>query len=96
MTDMKSHHPEETPIRGTIPNLFGIKDLGENLQEWIVGVTGGQKTEQQVKNPYSSLVIRKSPQTAASVPRGMLKSSRYPWEGFYDVGFRCVVSSPQK
>ena len=68
--------------------------MGENLQEWILGVNGGQKTEKRVKNPYPSLVISKAPQTAASVSSGVLKSSRYPWEGFYDVGFRCVENFP--
>jgi serine/threonine-protein kinase len=96
MKGMVSHHPEETPIRKILPNPFGLKDMGENLQEWIVGVNGGQKPEQRVKNPYSSLVIRKSPKIEASVSSDVLKSSRYPWEGFYDVGFRCVVSIPQK
>jgi serine/threonine-protein kinase len=94
MKSMESHHPEETPIRGTIPNPFGLKDMGESLQEWVIGVNGGQETAPQVKNPYSSLVIRNSPQNETSVSSGALKSSRYPWEGFYDVGFRCVAEIP--
>jgi formylglycine-generating enzyme required for sulfatase activity len=84
----------ETPTQEILPNPFGLKEMGENLQEWVVGVMGGQKPEQRVKNPYSSLVIGKSSQNTASSLSGMMKSSRYPWEGFYDVGFRCVAGIP--
>jgi formylglycine-generating enzyme required for sulfatase activity len=94
MPDMESHHPSGTPGQEIFPNLFGLKGMGENSQEWVVGVMSGQKPEQQVKNPYSSLVIGKSTQIAAEDSKEMLKSSRYPWEGFYDVGFRCVAGIP--
>ncbi len=95
MMDEEIQHPAGNSIQTIIPNLFGLKDMGEDLQEWVVGKRVGQEGEReakkgQVKNPYSSLVIRKSPQIAASVSSGVRKSSRYPWEGFYDVGFRCV------
>jgi serine/threonine-protein kinase len=96
MKGMESHHAEETPTQEILPNLFGLKKMGENLQEWVVGVMGGQKSEQRVKNPYSSLVIGKSTQIATEDSKEVLKSSRYPWEGFYDVGFRCVAGIPEK
>ncbi len=94
MKGMESHHPEGTQTEKIVPNPFGLKEMGENVQEWVVGVMGGQKPEQRVKNPYSSLVVGKSTQITAEDSREMLKSSRYPWEGFYDVGFRCVASIP--
>ena len=92
MMDEETHPPAGNSIQTIIPNLFGLKDMGEDSQEWVVGVMGGQKPEQGVKNPYSSLVIGKSTQIAAEDSKEVLKSSRYPWEGFYDVGFRCVTS----
>jgi serine/threonine-protein kinase len=94
MKGMETHHPEEAPAQKILPNLFGLKRMGENSQEWVVGVMGGQKTGQQVKNPYSSMTIRKSSQNKTAGTSGMIKSSRYPWEGFYDVGFRCVMDIP--
>ena len=101
MMDGETHNPEENSIQTIIPNLFGLKDMGEDLQEWVVGKRVGQEGEReakkgQVKNPYSSLVIGKSPQIAAEDSKDVLKSSRYPWEGFYDVGFRCVTSISTK
>jgi serine/threonine-protein kinase len=92
MTGMESHHPEEIPTQEILSNLFGLNEMGENMQEWVVGVMGGRKPGQRVKNPYSSLVVGKSTQIAAEDSKQVLKSSRYPWEGFYDVGFRCVTS----
>jgi len=94
MMDEETQHPAGNSIQTIIPNLFGLKDMGEDLQEWVVGVMGGQKTEPRVKNPYSSLVIGKSTRIAAEDSKEALKSSRYPWEGFYDVGFRCVAGIP--
>ena len=49
--DEETQHPAGDSIQTIIPNLFGLKDMGEDSQEWVVGVMGGQKPEKGVKNP---------------------------------------------
>lgn len=57
MKGVESHPQEETSTLKMFPNLFWLKEMGENLQEWVLGETGDQKTERPMKNPYPSLPV---------------------------------------
>lgn len=104
-----SHHKTENTISKTNAEaqktvarpIFGLKDMGKEVREWVIQTKGGigasrGGTMGQMKGMYSSLVIGRSPQANVSTPKAFTRSFRYPWEGFYDVGFRCVVSIIQK
>jgi len=104
-----SHHKTENTISKTNAEaqktvarpIFGLKDMGEEVREWVIqtkdGIEAGQgSTMGQMKGMYSSLVIGTSHQANVSTPKAFTRSFRYPWEGFYDVGSRCVVSPLQK
>jgi serine/threonine-protein kinase len=61
---------------------------GKSPKEWVVRAESKQdikSDKQQVS--YPSLVIGGS-----SVSGSEIRSFRYPWEGFFDVGFRCALS----
>lgn len=75
------------------PNKFELKDIGGSIKEWVVRVMDGRKSGQTaVGFSYSSLVVGKSFPTKEPGPQGMIKNFSYPWEGFFDVGFRCVAN----
>ncbi|MBW2092508.1 MAG: SUMF1/EgtB/PvdO family nonheme iron enzyme, partial [Deltaproteobacteria bacterium] len=88
-----------TQMTDEIPpsNEFGLKGMGGDIKEWVVRKMDGQKPGKQpitngLKSPYSSLIIEKSFQTKGLKPQGVIKKFSYPWEGFFDVGFRCAAS----
>jgi serine/threonine-protein kinase len=90
---MRMHAPAQQTTLGSTTgqisagNLFGLKDMGGKGKEWVVRVESSQGTaasERQV--PYESLVL-----SISSRPESGLRSFRYPWEGFSDVGFRCAL-----
>jgi formylglycine-generating enzyme required for sulfatase activity len=94
---MHMHAPaEQTTLDSTTGqisagNLFGLKDMGGRVKEWVIRVKDDKKyrsgTASTVKTAgYASLVVRISSRTASG-----LRSFRYPWEGFPDVGFRCAL-----
>ena len=61
---------------------------GKALKEWVVRAESHQvATEDKEQISYPSLVIGGS-----SVSGSEMRSVRYPWEGFPDVGFRCALS----
>jgi formylglycine-generating enzyme required for sulfatase activity len=73
-------------------NLFGLKDMGGRVREWVTRVKESWRyrngTASTVKTAgYASLVLSISTKTESG-----LRSFRYPWEGFADVGFRCAQS----
>jgi serine/threonine-protein kinase len=71
----------------TIPSkIFDIK-------EWIVRMRTNQA---QATTSYSSLVIGITSLKKDRAQKDLVKSFRYPWEAFFDVGFRCVKSMPRK
>jgi serine/threonine protein kinase len=80
--------PDSTRVHTSRSNLFGLKDMGGKVKEWVVRVESSQgmvATERQAV--YESLVLGKF-----SRPGFEAKSFMYPWEGFPDVGFRCALS----
>jgi serine/threonine-protein kinase len=61
---------------------------GKAPKEWVVRAENQQGiTDDKQQASYPSLIIGGS-----SVSRSEMKSVRYPWEGFFDVGFRCALS----
>ena len=95
---MRMHAPAEqtTPdsTSGQISpgNLFGLKDMGGKVKEWVMRVKDDKRYKSATAAPvktagYASLVLSISSKTESG-----LRSFRYPWEGFPDVGFRCAQS----
>ena len=95
---MRMHAPAEqtTPdsTSGQISpgNLFGLKDMGGKVKEWVMRVKDDKRYKSATAAPvktagYASLVLSISSKTESG-----LRSFRYPWEGFPDVGFRCALS----
>jgi formylglycine-generating enzyme required for sulfatase activity len=73
-------------------NLFGLKDMGGKVKEWVIRVKDDKRYKSAMVAPvktagYASLVLSISTKTESG-----LRSFRYPWEGFPDVGFRCALS----
>jgi serine/threonine protein kinase len=61
---------------------------GKAPKEWVVRAESYQGiTNDKQQASYPSLIIGGS-----SVSGSEMKSVRYPWEGFFDVGFRCALS----
>jgi formylglycine-generating enzyme required for sulfatase activity len=99
---MRMHAPAEqttsdsTTGQISAGNLFGVKDMGGRVKEWVTRVKDGERyrsgTASTVnKAGYASLVLSISSKTESG-----LRSFRYPWEGFPDVGFRCALSIGDK
>jgi eukaryotic-like serine/threonine-protein kinase len=95
---MRMHAPaEQTTLDSTSGQisagiLFGLKDMGGRVKEWVMRVKDAKRyrsgTASTVKTAgYASLVLSISSRTESG-----LRSFRYPWEGFPDVGFRCAQS----
>jgi serine/threonine-protein kinase len=95
---MRMHAPaEQTTLDSTsgqisADNLFGLKDMGGKVKEWVIRVKDDKRyrsgTASTVKKAgYASLVV-----SISSRGESGLRSFRYPWEGFPDVGFRCALS----
>ena len=84
--------PDSTTGQISAGNLFGVKDMGGRVKEWVIRVKDDKRysrgTASTVKTAgYKSLVLSISSETESG-----LRSFRYPWEGFFDVGFRCALS----
>ena len=95
---MRMHAPaEQTTLDSTtgqisVGNLFGLKDMGGRVKEWVIRAKEAKGdrngTASTVKTAgYASLVLSISTKTESG-----LRSFRYPWEGFPDVGFRCALN----
>ena len=67
------------------------KKLGKKFREWLirsdVGEENFNETGRKENIFYPSLVFDKSKHSGLK-----LKSFRYPWEAFLDVGFRCAMN----
>jgi serine/threonine protein kinase len=70
----------------------GLQEMGSSIREWVVQVGSGQDAGAlETKASYPSAVLRVSQGKTPGL-RHLVKDSRYPWEGFPAVGFRCAVS----
>jgi formylglycine-generating enzyme required for sulfatase activity len=72
-------------------NRFGLKDMGGKVKEWVIRAEddkrhGSESVATVKKASYPSLVL-----STSSRAESRLRSFRYPWEGFPDVGFRCAL-----
>jgi serine/threonine protein kinase len=72
-------------------NRFGLKDMGGKVKEWVIRAEddkryGSESVATVKKASYPSLVL-----STSSWAESRLRSFRYPWEGFPDVGFRCAL-----
>ncbi len=96
---MRMHAPaEQTTLDSTSGQisagiLFGLEDMGGRVKEWVIRGKDAKRyrsgTASTVKTAgYASLVLSISSRTESG-----LRSFRYPWEGFPDVGFRCAQST---
>jgi hypothetical protein len=70
--------------------------MGGRVKEWVIRVKDDKRyssgTASTVKTAgYSSLVL-----SISSGAESGLRSFRYPWESFPDVGFRCALSIGDK
>ena len=71
----KSSGAKITSVINYQPNKYGIRGLNKNIKEW--GLLLSQATSRDKIRDAHFVVL---PSTI----------ERYPWEGFGEVGFRCV------
>jgi len=100
---MESHHGTQAPVsepsagsEGTLSDKFRLKGMEGKIKEWV---SQGEKSQSFTKRGvrsqdenYSSLVIGKSFSKKEGEAKEIIKIFSYPWEGFFDVGFRCARS----
>ena len=98
MMEMMHSRPGDESVEAGSPaaavsraNRFGLKDMGRRVKEWVIRAKdverqGSESVATVKKAGYPSLVISISSQAESG-----LRSFRYPWEGFPDVGFRCAL-----
>jgi serine/threonine-protein kinase len=84
--------PDSTRDRTSSANLLGLKNMRGKIKEWVMRVKDDNRYRSgtaaaEEKAGYPSLVLGTS-----SRPGSEMRSFRYPWEGFADVGFRCALS----
>lgn len=86
-----SKERDDTSVRIAVNNISVPKGIKKDYKEWVTReykIHGNQKTEATKEDiTYQSLVVEKS---FGSGPE--LKTFRYPWEAFSDVGFRCALN----
>jgi serine/threonine protein kinase len=78
----------------------GLNGMGMGIKEWVVPIEREGPTHESndkgapnvLPVPLMEIVPRPD---SASTEKNVLKNFRYPWEGFFDVGFRCVVSAEE-
>jgi hypothetical protein len=78
----------------------GLKGMGIGMKEWIIPLKPDTFPHESNDKSGSNLLpvplMEIVPGTgSASTEKKVLEGFRYPWEGFPDVGFRCVVSEDQ-
>jgi serine/threonine-protein kinase len=89
-----SHHETKKPNqKSNKKNKEVIPSKIFDIKEWVVRMRTNQA---QAKTSYSSLVIGLTSLKKDRAQKDLVKSFRYPWEAFFDVGFRCVKSIPRK
>ncbi len=81
------HAPNDTYARPAADTPYDLKQI----KEWAIQAIVNQREKNGAGENinYSSIVIDKS-----SRHESASKSFRYPWEAFFDVGFRCAQSLP--
>jgi len=98
---MESHHGVQAPVQKSPPeaeepllNKFQLKGMEGKIKEWVSQAENDQSAKRRRASGqdeiYSSLVIEKSSAKKDGEAKGIIKTFSYPWEGFFDVGFRCA------
>ena len=75
VTGFESWNAQLFPVINYPPNRYGIRGLNRNIKEW--GLRVFRATSRDKIREAEFVVLPSTIQ-------------RYPWEGFGDVGFRCV------
>jgi serine/threonine-protein kinase len=75
VSGLKSSGPKLSSVINEQPNKYGIRGLNKNTKEWGLKVSDATSRDNIREAEYVVL-----PSTL----------QRYPWEGFAEVGFRCV------
>ncbi len=97
-TPMKESLPGETTgWNGEDP---GLKGMGMGIKEWVMALkreaVPHESNDKSGPDVFPVPLMEIVPGTdSASTEKNVSKSFRYPWEGFLDVGFRCVVSAEE-
>jgi len=86
-----SSEKDDTSVRIAVDNISVPKGIKKDYKEWVTRertIHGNNNTGTAKGGAtYQSLVVEKS---FGSGPE--LKTFRYPWEAFSDVGFRCALN----
>jgi hypothetical protein len=85
--------PSDAPITAAsvTPNLLGIKRLNNEIGEWITVSQADISGDPSKSNRYAVIDVVERPSTdIMSLPTFV---SRFPWEGFEEIGFRTVKSA---
>jgi formylglycine-generating enzyme required for sulfatase activity len=77
-------------------NSNSPKNMGGEIREWAVRSNdepGPAKEEKAAPGQvaYASVILGRPSLLEKSKIRSQFISNRYPWEGFPNVGFRCIV-----
>jgi eukaryotic-like serine/threonine-protein kinase len=72
-------------------SLNFLQDLGGTLKEWAVRSRSNEDSAANSNLPYKSAILGRPELLTGPKIRSQLISNRYPWEGFPDVGFRCLI-----
>jgi eukaryotic-like serine/threonine-protein kinase len=90
--------PKEGPLERSRPNelsspknLNPPKNMGGAIKEWAVRSRPEESPAANSTLTYESVILGKPDLLNTSTIRSQLISNRYPWEGFPNVGFRCLI-----
>lgn len=85
--------PIPSPVMLYTPNALGIRGLNANIGEWgtvPVEQASGEKAQTNTYVILGGALGERLKETPIAAPL-----SRYPWEAFEKVGFRCVRDAPE-
>ena len=82
---------EPPPARFYDQNVFGIRGLNERIGEWVIRAFPSPSKAKSQSNMFAVIGgLKNQFNDSSSIPSII---SRFPWEGFEEVGFRTVKSS---
>ena len=99
---LRKSSPEPSPEKAQTSKAFSQKNLnfsenmGGEIKEWAVRSNTEERSPQNPNiNPksisYESVILGSPAFLEKSKLRSPMISNRYPWEGFPNVGFRCIT-----
>ncbi len=70
------------------PNRLGIRGMNENIGEWVINAVNPSKSDEKKSARFAVMGgFTKSSTSHHVLPKPVI---RQPWEGFEEIGFRCV------